>query len=94
MDEFNKEIMDEAVEVVTENVVPEMAANEEVMKLIAKLGGLGLGIGAIVLAIKALYKKFGVKIDEAEARRLAKKGYVISKPEQPEEEEPKKDSKK
>lgn len=93
MEGFEKEIMEEVVEVAAENVAP-AALNEEFVKLMTKLGKWGVGIGVVVTAIILLFRKFGVKIDEAEARRLAKKGYVISKPEQPEEEEPKKDSKK
>lgn len=88
MDEFNKEIMDDVVEVVADNVVPAVSGKNGVIGLV--IGGIGLAAAGGI----ALWKKNKIKdqIDEMKIRRLEKKGYVVTKPEPAEE--PKKDSDK
>jgi hypothetical protein len=88
MEEFNKELIEEPMEVVVENIIEPAVSNKN------GLIGLAVGLGVTVVAgVGAwLLNKKG-KFEEAEVRRLEKKGYVIQKPEA-KEEEPEKEAKK
>ena len=87
MEEFNKGLIEEPMEVVVENIIEPAVSNKNGLVGLA----IGLGVAAVAGAGAWLLNKKG-KFEEAEVRRLEKKGYVIQKPEA--NDEPVKETKK